>query len=370
MTWEEACRILGVAPDATEQQIKDAYHALAQLLHPDVNQQKSEKVLKKAEDEFKKVNQAYDILKDPKNLQNLQVQPDHIRFSNVAARQIQTASFEVRYQGDEPVKYLDIDRPTWVTNVRYDSINRPALWPIRVEIDAEGEDWDRSYEGYITVHIELEEAKVKEAKVKVKLQTRPASFIEKVKAVLRTWWSWFKRFLAQRKKKAMLPPWRVWLKEFLAKHKKKVAWAITIPLTILILRWVMPMECPWPYGSTTSSETGVVQSAILGKWQHGFSECPPNMGSSTYELIKGLPESKPYSLEFSKNGQLLYISEGGTHSGKYSFVGQNSVQITWSSSSSPPDLGLQDGIYEVRFSGNKMGLIQQGKKEVTFTRIE
>ncbi len=340
MTWEEACRILGVAPDATEQQIKDAYHALAQLLHPDVHQQKSEKVRKKAEDEFKKVNQAYDILKDLQNRPSpkpkLEVQPDHIIFNDVAARQIQTAFFDVRYQGDASGKNFGYDEPTWVTIVDYFRISPSTLLPIRVEIEVTGQDWDKSYEEYITVRLNGEEAKVK-----VELQTSSAPVGETDKAT-------------------PVSIWRPRLKRFLAQHKKKVAWAITIPLTLLIV---------WIAGGSIICQSSI-QSAILGKWQHGLSQRPPNMGSSTYELIKSLPESKPYSLEFSKNGQLLYISEGGTHSGKYSFVGQNSVQITWSSSSSPPDLGLQGGIYEVRFSGNKMGLIQQGKKEVTFTRIE
>ena len=52
--------VLGVARDATDAEIKKAYHKLVMKYHPDRNPDN-----KDAEEKFKEVNNAFDILKDP-----------------------------------------------------------------------------------------------------------------------------------------------------------------------------------------------------------------------------------------------------------------------------------------------------------------
>jgi DnaJ-class molecular chaperone len=58
---EDPYKVLGVARDATAEQIKSAYRKLARGLHPDLHPDD-----KQAEDRFKKVSAAYDMLSDAK----------------------------------------------------------------------------------------------------------------------------------------------------------------------------------------------------------------------------------------------------------------------------------------------------------------
>jgi curved DNA-binding protein len=60
MEYKDYYKILGVDRNASEQDIKRAYRRLARQLHPDVNPDD-----KRAEEKFKEVNEAYQVLGDP-----------------------------------------------------------------------------------------------------------------------------------------------------------------------------------------------------------------------------------------------------------------------------------------------------------------
>src|SRR6266700_6800228 len=64
MAQEDYYGILGVPRTAKEADIKKAYRRLARKHHPDVNPGD-----KSAEERFKKVQEAYDVLSDPKKKQ-------------------------------------------------------------------------------------------------------------------------------------------------------------------------------------------------------------------------------------------------------------------------------------------------------------
>src|SRR6202047_881565 len=61
MAKEDFYKILGVKRDAKPEEIKKAYRRLARKYHPDVNPGD-----KSAEDRFKQMSEAFDILSDPK----------------------------------------------------------------------------------------------------------------------------------------------------------------------------------------------------------------------------------------------------------------------------------------------------------------
>ncbi len=57
MEFKDYYKVMGVARDATDAQIKQAYRKLARKYHPDVSKEKD------AEARFKEVGEAYEVLK-------------------------------------------------------------------------------------------------------------------------------------------------------------------------------------------------------------------------------------------------------------------------------------------------------------------
>jgi len=66
---EDYYRILGVDPESSQEQIKEAYRDKAFIFHSDRLIGAPESAQRRAEEELKKVNLAYSILRDPKKRQ-------------------------------------------------------------------------------------------------------------------------------------------------------------------------------------------------------------------------------------------------------------------------------------------------------------
>src|SRR3989338_7640499 len=61
--FQDYYKILGVSRSASTDEIQKAYRKLARQYHPDMNKEKG------AEEQFKKVSEAYEVLKNPESRQ-------------------------------------------------------------------------------------------------------------------------------------------------------------------------------------------------------------------------------------------------------------------------------------------------------------
>ena len=69
MASDDYYEVLGVSKSATEDEIQKAYRKLARKYHPDLHADKSDREKESAKQNFQKVQQAYDVLSDPKKRQ-------------------------------------------------------------------------------------------------------------------------------------------------------------------------------------------------------------------------------------------------------------------------------------------------------------
>jgi len=182
MDWEAACQILGVSATATAAEIDAQYRYKAQLLHPDKTTSLPESIRHKAEEELKRINAAYAILKEPKNRPQanpprLSVSPRYIRFKDVEPNQQKTTIIEIESIGGSYTKFWMDDRPSaWLKVVEVKSTTNDPL-PLEVTIEATGSSpLHRRSECMLPIRLENEKTNTRdEIIVKIELQMKAAT---------------------------------------------------------------------------------------------------------------------------------------------------------------------------------------------------
>lgn len=179
MNWEEACRILGVKETASDIEIRAQYLYKAQLLHPDVNQDRPEIVRNRAAAELALVNPAHDFLKDPRNNPfkippKLEITPKNIRFKDVELGQKKRTTFEIRsIDGPYTNIWIDNEPAPWLSIAGVRSLTNEQL-PLEVTIESTGMgEPDTQYSCNLLVKLENEKTKLKsEKRVRIELWTK------------------------------------------------------------------------------------------------------------------------------------------------------------------------------------------------------
>jgi hypothetical protein len=111
------------------------------------------------------------------------------------------------------------------------------------------------------------------------------------------------------------------------------------------------------------------QTMITGKWQHGISDCPPNIDKSLCEKLKKLPENNLYYWEFFEDGHIDKIISGWSltggfmrFGGRYSLIGSK-LEINW-------DLEGYEAYDIKKLTENELVLQDQTGSEHTFHRVD
>jgi len=186
MNWEEACAILEIQPTATNIEIKEKWLDWNNLLHDDRVRDFPPKARALAQEKIKKINAAYDFLKNSRNrLQHvplnsppkLSVSPQRIRFKDVGPGQRKTTTIRIESVGGSYTKFWMDDSPaTWLKVVEVKSTTNDPL-PLEATLEVTGNGSLRGQTGCsLLIRLEDEKSKAKdEVTVKIELCMRAAA---------------------------------------------------------------------------------------------------------------------------------------------------------------------------------------------------
>lgn len=346
--WEDYYQILDISSEASEEEIKKAYRLLVQIYHPDKYQNTGDKELtKKAEERFKKLQEAYHILGNSqkrrayhsewlkkKNTYTAlkpkpEVDPQYIRFRDVEPGEIKKASFIIKNK-EGPYAKIWIGNPdSWVKVVDWSSTTPDDELPLKVNIELKGEDWGKSYSEYIRVKLDEEEVVVK-----VELETKAEPVGEQ------TWTEDISKVktapsrsskVTPRRRSSLLRKWLFWV--FIALMMYAICGRFLGPVVTPMIRayltddpsekasyfvrkWIkynLPHrqevtipESGYPHNATMSMTSKVEHWAVVGK--HVWAVASYSLYS--YRDTRFNPRASLFKL-FPPTGYILYSSNGG-----------------------------------------------------------
>lgn len=184
---------LGVQRTASSQEIKEAYLYWVNVLHTDRMSKMPERIRLKAEEDLKKVNEAYGVLSDPKERAHydkktgvgidvktsshqqtrakveprVEIYPEIIFLDSAKPRAKQKGTFFIRNVGGDYSKVLISNPEKWIKVIRTESLYLGKKLPMRVDIEAIAPDRGKTIGSEIRVRVD--EA---EASVRIELSTR------------------------------------------------------------------------------------------------------------------------------------------------------------------------------------------------------
>jgi curved DNA-binding protein CbpA len=179
--------ILGIQRNASPQDITDAWRYWVNILHPDRMSKMPEHIRKKAEEDLKKVNEAYSVLSDPRKRAEydrglgaavgakvsgyeqtrterkpkVEVYPAIIYLDSMKPRAKQKGTFFIRNIGGVYSKVLISNPEKWIKIKRTESLYPGKKLPMRVDIEAIAPDRGKTVGSEIRVRVDEAEASVR-----------------------------------------------------------------------------------------------------------------------------------------------------------------------------------------------------------------
>lgn len=235
--WKDYYEILGVSREAGSDEIKRTYREQSFILHPDRLQGAPEGARRRAEAEFKRVNEAYEVLGDPElreeynrdyklrseksggNIaysRSLSVRPREVSVSITGPGEPARIRFTldaVGFEGSGSSLRLQPDQP-WVAvlEVSADSLDAGRTFPLKVMVELEtlGLEFGKTYEAGLYVFVEDAVARVgvtlrvEEAASAAGVSSAPGDLDQNgATAVTTAGFPWLFEWLSW--------PWRIWL---------------------------------------------------------------------------------------------------------------------------------------------------------------